>query len=234
MKKLSLICLCSLFISSTLFAADMSNHIPTGDRAEPMEQMAAHEQARIEMQSKNLDEMGNPISMNHHAAAMVAQDVAFTSHPGAYHGIISLTPYDVELEDGSIWVIHPSDMHLISDWLPSDVVVITPNHNIFSSYYYRLTNQNNGGSIVVNLSMGPIYHGFHTYWIEAIDYFNDIVYLNDGSVWKMSYFDSNIVHKWLVNDTVIIGVNDGFLSSSRPNILINVNMFNNAAGIAHY
>ncbi|CCB90400.1 hypothetical protein WCH_CX17680, partial [Waddlia chondrophila 2032/99] len=93
-----------------------------------------------------------------------------------------------------------------------------------------LVNLNTGAKVKVNLSLGPIYNGIYTHWILAIDYSNREVYLEDGSVWKMSWWDSSIVNQWLPNDTVIIGINDGWFSGSNPNMLINVNMNDHAIG----
>jgi hypothetical protein len=141
---------------------------------------------------------------------------------------------DIELEDGSFWLVSPGDASKSLSWYGSDLLVITVNQSWFSSYKYKITNQSTGQSVSANLNLGPKYNGIYTRWISAIDYYYSVVYLNDGSVWDMSAFDSGIVNKWMPNDTVIIGVNDSFFSSSNPNILINVNMSNYAAGRASY
>ena len=120
---------------------------------------------------------------------------------------------------------------------PTDLVVITPNHGWFSAYDFRLTNQNTGDSILVNLVLGPIapmYGSIYTHWIIALDYYNNIVYLEDGSLWRMSSFDSHTVNEWIAGDIMIIGVNDGWFSSFSPNILINVAMLNYAVGAATF
>ena len=151
--------------------------------------------------------------------------VHYTTHQGAFHSplAVSMLGDVIELEDGSLWVVASGDTHKTLDWLTSDLLVITPNHSWFSSYMFCITNQNTGASVKVNLNLGPIYNGLFTHWIVSINYFTQEICLEDGSVWKLSGFDSGIFNKWLLNDTVIIGVNDGFLSSSKPNILINVN-----------
>ena len=86
-------------------------------------------------------------------------------------------------------------------------------------------NLNTNVTVQVNLFAGPLYNGIYTYYITGIDYVNDLVYLNDGSSWGISVFDSSTSAKWFLNDTVILGVNNDPLSI-RPNILINVNMLN--------
>lgn len=160
----------------------------------------------------------------------------YTSHPGAFHTIsaVSLSGDTLELEDGSIWSIYSGDQYNTVIWLPRDVVVITPNNGWFSSYDFKLTNQNTGSSALTNLKLGPFYDSAMSHWIVAIDYDYNIVYLEDGSAWNMSYFDCGTVRKWLPDDTVIIGINDSWFSYSNPNVLINVNMLNYAAGMASY
>lgn len=160
----------------------------------------------------------------------------YTSHEGAFHRPIgvSLLGDAVELEDGSIWAVNSSDRYKTLDWLTSDIILIVPNHDWFSVYNYRLINANTGANIKVNLSLGPIYNGIFTHWILAIDYYHREICLEDGSVWKMSSLDSSVMNKWLPNDTVIIGINDGWFSGSNPNILINVNMNNYAIGDCIY
>lgn len=156
----------------------------------------------------------------------------YTSHEGAMHHpiAVSFKGDNVELEDGSIWKVSSNDRHMTLDWMTGDIIIIVPNHTWFSSYDYRLVNLNTGANVKVNLSLGPIYNGIYTHWILAIDYNKREVYLEDGSVWKMSWWDSSIVDQWLPNDTVIIGINDGWFSGGNPNMLINVNMNDSAIG----
>jgi hypothetical protein len=160
----------------------------------------------------------------------------YTSHEGAFHRpiAVSLLGDAVELEDGSIWAVCSSDRYKTLDWMTGDSIIILPNHDWFSVYDYRLVNLNTGANIKVNLSLGPIYNGIYTHWILAIDYYHREICLEDGSVWKMSSLDSSIVNQWLPNDTVIIGINDGWFSGSNPNLLINVNMNNYAIGKCIY
>lgn len=160
----------------------------------------------------------------------------YTSHEGAMHHpiAVSLLGETIELEDGSIWTTSSSDRHKTLDWMTGDTIIILPNHSWFSSHDYRLVNINTGANVKVNLSLGPIYNGIYTHWIIAIDYKHRQVCLEDGSVWKMSWWDSSIVDKWLPNDTVIIGINDGWFSGGSQNMLINVNMNDNAIGTCIY
>jgi hypothetical protein len=160
----------------------------------------------------------------------------YSTHEGAFHRPVgvSLLGDAVELEDGSIWAVNSSDRYKTLDWLTGDIIIIVPNHDWFSVYNYRLINANTGANVKVNLSLGPIYNGHYTHWILAIDYYHREICLEDGSVWKMSSLDGSVLNTWLPNDTVIIGINDGWFSGSNPNILINVNMNNYAIGNCVY
>lgn len=246
-SSLMLMGLCTLLLTTTVLSAEISaekQHIPVGLRVEPQAEKEAHAKARAEMVAKGAKDTPNaPAKANGKkpqamSASMksLSSAVYYTLHPGAYHNPYSISIFgdSIELEDGSIWVVKPDHAHIITGWLPSDLVVITPNHTWFSSYDYKLTNQNTGEAVHVNVYLGPLYNGPFTHWIIAIDDYNNAVYLEDGSVWYMSSFDSSIIYNWVVNDTVIIGVNDGLFSSSRPNILINVNTLNYAAGATNF
>lgn len=241
MKKMStalLLVLCGALLTSSVLIgeeASIKERVAIGVRAEPVEKQAARLEARAKLVAANVDEEGQPIA-EADKETVSSNGYYYTSHNGAYHSPVGISIYggSIELEDGSIWNAYPGDIYKVQNWLPTDIVVITPNHSWFSSYSYKLTNQNTGEGVAANLTLGPIYDSLYTHWIIAIDYYYNNVYLEDGSVWTMSAFDSGVVGQWMVNDTVIIGINNGWLSSSRPNILINVNMLNHASGIASY
>lgn len=151
--------------------------------------------------------------------------IHYTSHQGAFYSPVAISPLGetVEFNDGSIWTISSGDTYKTLNWLTSDLLVVTPNHSWFSNYMFCITNQNTAVSVKANLLLGPIYNGIFTHWIVAINYYSQEICLEDGSVWKLCGLDSSVFNKWLLNDTVLIGINDGFFSSSKPNILINVN-----------
>ena len=68
------------------------------------------------------------------------------SHPGAYHFAVlfndgfSLFEGSVQLEDGSIWAVWYEDMYKTTNWLDTDLIVISRNTSLFSSYDFILTN----------------------------------------------------------------------------------------------
>lgn len=227
--------LCTLALTSALCANEANepkkDHIPVGERALALESRM-EEQKQCYEQTKSAAQSERKVSKS---AKSLAKGIYSTSHNGAFQTLYSVSAFgDIELIDGSIWKVAPSDVYTVLTWYASDLLIITPNDSWFSAYQFKITNQATGQAVQTNLYLGPLYNGIYTHWIIAIDYMWDRVYLEDGSVWSMSPFDSSIVSQWKVNDTVIIGVNDGFFSTTRPNILINVNMLNYATGNASF
>ncbi len=151
--------------------------------------------------------------------------VYYTTHRGAYHQPIAITPYGeiVELEDNSRWAISPADSYKVLNWLVTDLLVITINHDWFSDCFFRITNQMTGVSVRANLNLflNPVYHSAYNHRIVAIDDLLQQIWLEDGSMWSIESSDYSI--KWQLNDTIIIGINDGWRSTTRPNVLINCN-----------
>lgn len=225
MSRLSIVTLkvlTGVLLLSNIFAEE--EHIVPGTRAISQSEWAQVQESR-QLEEENSEALEEGDSLLSTPEAVFEAGIAFTGHEGAFHRpiLVSLFGDSVELEDGSIWTVTSDDAYKTLNWLVSDLVVITPNHNWLSSYMFRITNQNTGVSIRCNLTLGPIYNGLYTHWVVAINYLTSEVCLEDGSIWKISGFDSSVFNKWLLNDTIIIGVNDGFLSGSKPNILINVN-----------
>ncbi len=149
----------------------------------------------------------------------------YSSHPGAYHKAVHISPFaeTVTGQDGTVWSIAYTDRYKVLGWLPSDVLVIVPNRSWFSSYDFYMINENTGESIDAYIMSGPKPAGQYTFQIIEIDYDNNIVRLDD-STWALSSDDETLVKQWKPDDFVIIGINDGWNSSIRPNILINVRL----------
>lgn len=242
----------AVLISGSLFAAestenDQKEHILVGIRSMSHAERVKTKEARIELVEKvkkgeedlqltEEEQVELATAEQADSESKVAKNVPkatyLTTHKGAFHNpvAVSLLGDAVELEDGSIWSVCSSDRYKTLDWMTGDLIVITSNHSIFSSYDYHLINLNTGAKIRVNLSLGPIYNGIYTHWIIAIDYLWNEICLEDGSVWKISSLDGSVLNKWLPNDTIIMGINDGWFSGSNPNMLINVNMNNIVIG----
>lgn len=145
--------------------------------------------------------------------------------PQPSHWVCSFCNYGdaLDLEDGSIWVFNPFEAYHTRYWLPNDPVILTQNREWFSSYQFRIRNLNDGTSVAVNLSAGPIIGGEYTRQITNVDHYHGLVVLSDGSHWTVSWRDRSAFAEWILGDYIMIGVNSGW-DSSCPIILINSNM----------
>jgi hypothetical protein len=230
-----------LLITGSLFANEAEQtekkHINVGEREMSYAERISHKETRAQVieENKNIEETEEPAENAKMIKAFNATTY-YTTHNGAFHHPYSVAwdGSSVELADGSIWTVSSDDRWSTLNWLTGDVIIIVPHHNLFSIYNYKLININTGAHVKVNLSLGPIYNGIYTHWIVGIDQLFGEIQLEDGSLWKMSSWDSSVTNKWFLNDTVIIGINDGWLSTSNPNILINVNTNNHAIGYCVY
>lgn len=155
---------------------------------------------------------------------LVQKSLITTSHAGAFHRPLFVTPFGdfVRLEDGSEWSVCSSDRKKTLDWYLSDQLVITPNHELFGKYDYRIQNLNTGEKVRVKMHSAPYYNGLFTHWIVAIDNLHGRICLEDGSLWDVSIWDGSELKRMAIEDTIIIGTNDSWFKSSHPNILINV------------
>jgi len=243
-----------ILVTSALVADDTETkevlNIEVGSRAMSQVERVELQEARAKRAEENQDQKAGggecegdncpvPVEGRMHKAINAGVDAKtyYTSHEGAYHNpyAVSLFGDTVELEDGSIWAVSLSDRHKTLDWMTSDVILVTQNTSWFSVYNYVLVNLNTGVHVNVNLSLGPIYNGLYTHFVTAVDYLHSEIYLEDGSIWKVSNWDTSISSQWLPNDTIIIGVNDDWLTQGlSPNILINVNTNNYAAANCIY
>lgn len=218
-------------------ASEGKEHIQPGSRAMSHNEYVAEQEKRSlelkqETSKKSEENISSEFAKESEDEELSARGYYYNSHEGAYHRAVAVSYYgdQVTLEDGSLWNVSSWDAWKTLNWYTTDTILVMQNKWMFSSYKFMLVNQNTGKEVEVNLALGPYYLGAYTHWIVAIDYYNSQIILEDNSVWDMNFFDSSIINKWLINDTVIIGVNESG-SSLRPNILINVNVLNYARGI---
>ncbi len=136
---------------------------------------------------------------------------------------ISDTNRSIEMEDGSHWEVSAFDSYVLRNWRREDSLVITPNYSWLSSHDYYITNKSNNTYVKANLYVGPIAFGPYSHWIVDIDYFGGHIYLENQMVWCINPQDNYILKDWAVNDHIIFGIYDSWLSS-YDHILINVNM----------
>ncbi|MEN9654971.1 MAG: hypothetical protein RL235_1083 [Chlamydiota bacterium] len=146
-------------------------------------------------------------------------------YPSSAHQVIAISVLgdSVEIEDGSVWKVHPYDNYKVVQWKSNDPLVVTQNHAWFSKYDYRLINNNTGATIEANLHLGPIQQGPYTKYIVSIDDLRNEVMLSDSTHWLISKKDRKRLKNWAIHDAVIVGTNSGSDGSSEA-LLINVNM----------
>lgn len=196
-----------LMISGSLVASD--------DRASTQEELEQHRQMR---------------ALEQDLSAPIAKSAVYVSvHPGAYHFPVAYSYLGdtVDTEDGARYVTAPEDRSLIFKWFSGDTIILVRNHALFSNYYFKLINLNTNDVVKVNLLFKPIKNSIYTYWIQAIDTVSSVVLLNDGTLWSVSGFDTSVMRtNWQVYDTVIMGINDDWISGSYGNFLYNVDANN--------
>lgn len=250
-KRLSFFVLtgfCISMIVATSLVADENKdeHVSVGVRAESIEARMAKIEKRTQMANmypegiSDLEKMSGKAKSLEPLKEIFNPKISYVLHPASYQASSFFYSYEhgcvmIELTDGSTWFVDPSEYNAITNWVTTDFVIITENHAWWSPFAFRLTNKRTGQSVGINIDLGPIapiYACYHTHWIVDIDYYNNIVFLEDGSIWYMSTMDRNTVNQWIAGDIVIIGVNDGWLFAYNPNMLINVAMLNFAVGAA--
>ncbi len=165
------------------------------------------------------------------AASAHANGPVFEFYPSIHQ--LTLVTDVCKLEDDSEWAIDPQDQASVHyDWQAGDQILVSQNEREGSPYRYVLINQTVGQDADVNLVLAPDYYGACTVSIICIDRYYNWVWLSDGTVWDLSYFDRSITRHWEENHTIIIGNNNrnNWLSRSKPYILINVTMDDYARG----
>ncbi len=133
---------------------------------------------------------------------------------------LSISGDEVETEDGAVWKISRYDAYKTFSWAANDPLIITQNHRWFSKYNYRIINQVTGESLESNLSLGPYINGTYTNYVTGLDHFYGYVFLSNGTRFRVSTNDLDILDTWNLDDPIIIGSNSGY-DSSCSFLLIN-------------
>jgi len=218
LNPLALVVLFCALAGPMFLSAANEEHIPVGSREKSPEAIA-----QMEKQKEHKDKRCQKVARS---------GFLFDRYPPVYystniHWFIAASAFgdSVELEDGSVWKVNRYDGYKALNWRMNDPLLITQNTRWFSSYNYRIVNQNTGTSIEANLFLGPIQNGEFTHYIVAIEPIRRILMLNDNTHWEVSSYDTSIFRDWAIGDAVITGYNSGWDSSSEG-VLINVNMNN--------
>ncbi len=238
-KLITAISCLSLFAALLALApmqAHTNSHIdrPEGMSSEEFEQKAAQKYARDEAEQEAIENavddeevLGELKSFENSSllsSMSVQDDIAKypTTHNGAWHMAIAVSASGnhVVLEDGSGWLVHPSDYRKTLDWYGDDVILVTmaPWSLWYSYYEYVLINTRTHARVYVGLEENPDYFNEYTIWIKKIDREKNHVTLSDSTVWA---FTHNKLEKWVENQKVLIGVRQPSFFYSHHNFLLN-------------
>jgi hypothetical protein len=148
-------------------------------------------------------------------------------HNDAYYHLVAYSAAGdvVQLHDGSKWDVQHSGRAKVLYWVQSHNIFIKPNLSCFSSYKYVLQNRDRNETVEVNLREPPLPMGAYTFHIINIQPYARLIELSDKTIWQIDPKDSNFSH-WLIGHRVIIGVNNNWRTGPLPNVIINVDMYN--------
>jgi hypothetical protein len=156
-----------------------------------------------------------------------------TTHEGSNHAYIGRSFGErgqIEVEDGSSWMIKSEDRANLEDWRPGDSLMLLPNlggwfsqpHSSFIIY-----NERTYDSFEVEFTGAPaVTNRFSRYIIDIYkpEHGDGTLMLNDGTVWVLSAKYKKIWEVWQLTHNLIIGSNQHSLFNYfTPDILINVN-----------
>lgn len=199
------------------------------EEEEPSDEETTEDNVKIQAAFASvLRETNATRNVNLSSIQKLASSIYVTLHPGAYFRVLDTWYGNVRFNDWSVWTTSTDHAWIINGFLPNDVVYITKNHEWFSSYAYRLSNQTTNVSIPVNLSLFisyinpttgfPQHNGDHRR-IIGFNYNSRQILMDNGDEFSVLPHEYSL--NWQVGQTVIYGINDGWYQSTRPNILIN-------------
>jgi len=146
-------------------------------------------------------------------------------HPHAYHKILNITAEGkwAELEDGSIWEVHPLQQEQLLTWHMDDHVIIKPRATCCSLFQYVIHHMAKSETVEVNIVRAPITIHPETFVIQSIDKENKLLSMRDQTIWHFAHVGWRS-WSWKVGDTIVIGVNNYWRIAEMPHILINTSV----------
>lgn len=132
------------------------------------------------------------------AFAADTESITAKSDDGAY----------LALDDGSKWLIAPSDQKYVAVWLVTDEVVVVESSNACSGAEIINTDENNEGVCAIDTS---------PYTSSISDKSDDGRYisLDDGSQWIVDDSDTSTSDTWTDSDDVIVLKNSRFCTNAE-------------------
>ena len=128
----------------------------------------------------------------------------------------------LQLVDGSDWKIGKQEKKKVADWQAGDQLFITQADCTLCDEQYRLVNITRGVMVHAKRHSKPLSHVSTAKTVIAIDTYDDIVYLSDGTCWNVTWLDEAVMTSWHLGDQVIMAVNSGYNRADYPALLINV------------
>ncbi len=123
---------------------------------------------------------------------------------------IMLDGHYIEIEDGSKWLIDVWDSSDSSEWLPSDIVVITLYENEESSFKYLLNNLTRDNIVKANLVAVPDLDNPYSTFIKRLavdwDAGKITILLNNDETFIVPAEKAGQVQFWSTDESVIVGV----------------------------
>lgn len=216
--------LATLLCSATLLCA---NEAPVGQRAQATRAERVERQAAIPAQEPLSERrVEQPDRSQQGTPEVMAMMGVHSSWIHARHTAMGFGYYNewVQLEDGTKLTVPYSERGTVAWWSEGDLLYILPGSGWWWSGEFRLHNVSTGEVIDVNLSngIGPIVNGPYSLYISAIDDYQGVIYLQNGSVLAVDTRDLGIIGTWHPGDYIITGTNDDWVSYRSPNFLINV------------
>lgn len=159
--------------------------------------------------------------------------------PLAQHQFFGISPsgYSIVFEDDSKWMTPVNEQRRISYWRPNDSLFLYATTSWKDAvanqqaYYYYILNESEGSTVQANLYEGPKVRAMHSIFVQTLGRESLQVTVKNSAGGSMghddvySFFihpdDAPLFQKWEMNDSIIMGAYDRWLTSYDC-ILINV------------
>jgi uncharacterized protein YlzI (FlbEa/FlbD family) len=178
--------------------------------------------AHLEAKHQESQQPAKGDSVRTEAGDMDLSTASSLGYLGAYHTIDSIAEdrKTVTLDDGSVWAVSTPDV--TRSWGPSNRLVITQNHLLLSIDRFALANVDIATATSASHLILPNPAAENAYFIDAIDYPNSKVTLNDGSQWIVHSSDHSVIKKMLAHHRIIVGANTAPNECESPYLLIDI------------
>lgn len=148
--------------------------------------------------------------------------ISFSLMGGVFdHRIINLsTDNKIQIEDGSIWAVDEKDKDKIELFQNVDLSFRADESWLNSECYCYFVNNTTGDKMLVTLVSSPEGYNQNTHWVSYLEPKKSILFLDNGAIFSLYDNDREYFKNWLVDDFVITGDYQSWLSRGR-HILFN-------------